>query len=122
MKFNIFHHGGNPPPPTIKERRTEEPIQEKPQAQEKTPKDLVGNAASWAAATVVTMANKPADSDLIIFKVDGIYKEFTQFQGDLKSLLQLYKEEHLAMKTLNEKRFDVSCTLPRVILLESQHY
>jgi hypothetical protein len=54
--------------------------------------------------------------------VDGIYKEFTQFQGDLKSLLQLYKEEHLAMKTLNEKRFDVSCTLQRVILLVSRHY
>ena len=58
----------------------------------------------------MTRHNKPADSDVIIEKVDGIYKEFTVFQTNLKKLLALYKEEHSTMKTLNKKRFDVSAS------------
>lgn len=96
MKFNLFHHGhaGDAPQPAKKEHA-------EALAQDESSKLKEG------ATTVVTMTNKPADSDVIIGKVDAAYKDFTVFQTNLKQLLRLYKEEHLAMKNMNEKRFEV---------------
>lgn len=96
-KFNIFHHEKETRPTPTKEAAS---LQDE-SAQLKD-----------GATTVVTMANKSADSDVIIAKVDAAYKEFTSFQTNLKQLLKLYKEEHLALKNMNEKRFEVSvCVL-----------
>ena len=87
MKFNIFHH---------EKKDAASPIKNQPAA------------AQDEATTVVTRKNKTADSDEIIAKVDAAYKEFTAFQTNLKLLLRHYKDEHLALKNMNEKRFEVS--------------
>ncbi|KAL3799455.1 hypothetical protein HJC23_013910 [Cyclotella cryptica] len=116
MKFNLFHHGGGTPQPATTNEIAQERMDEAKLAAEDEPAPLTNKEeatrdSSLHTSTVVTMANKPADSDVIIEKVDGIYKEFIVFQSNLKKLLSLYKEEHSAMKTLNEKRFDAAKTL-----------
>lgn len=93
MKFNIFHHDTEAAP--VK----------------KEPEFVAQDEASQlkpGATSVVTRKNKTADSDEIIAKVDAAYKEFTAFQTNLKLLLRHYKDEHAAIKNMNEKRFEVS--------------
>ncbi|KAL7519122.1 hypothetical protein ACHAWX_003932 [Stephanocyclus meneghinianus] len=116
MKFNLFHQGGGTPQPATKKEIDHELVGEAKLAAQDEPapfsnQEEVAHDRSSNTSTVVTKPNKPPDSDVIIEKVDGIYKEFTAFQTNLKKLLSLYKEEHSAMKTLNEKRFDTAKTL-----------
>ena len=87
MKFNIFHHqhGDSPHPAAAK------------------PQDVISRSKEGSAATPI----KSADSDAIMNKVDIAYKQFNEFHINLKHLLKLYKEEHYALKTVNEKRFEV---------------
>jgi hypothetical protein len=96
MKFNLFHHSGDAAPHPTRNEHKKVPAQDEP------------SELNEGGRTLVTMSNKPADSDVIIAKVDAAYKEFTSFQKNLKQLLRLYKEEHAAMKNINEKRFEVS--------------
>lgn len=96
MKFNIFHHDTEAAP--VK----------------KEPEFVAQDEASQlkpGATSVVTRKNKTADSDEIIAKVDAAYKEFTAFQTNLKLLLRHYKDEHAAIKNMNEKRFETAKTL-----------
>jgi hypothetical protein len=94
MKFNLFHHGGGNAP-------TQKEVPTSPSQDEES-------KLAPGATTVVNKKNKTADSDEIIAKVDAAYKEFTAFQTNLKTLLRLYKDEHHAMITIHEKRFEVS--------------
>ena len=115
MKFNLFHQGGGTLQPATKKEIAPALMGEAKLAAQDEPAPLSSQEEfthdrSSNTSTVVTRHNKPTDSDLIIEKVDGIYKEFTVFQTNLKKLLSLYKEEHSTMKTLNEKRFDVSAS------------
>lgn len=57
---------------------------------------------------MVVMANRPGDSNSISKNVDSIYSEFTIFQKNLKKLLVLFKDQHKLMKSLNDRRFNVS--------------
>jgi hypothetical protein len=99
MKFNLFHHGGGSAPPASAPTQKEVP---------KSPSQDEASKLAPGATTIVAKKNKTADSDEIIAKVDAAYKEFTAFQTNLKTLLRLYKDEHHAMITIHEKRFEVS--------------
>ncbi|KAL3799442.1 hypothetical protein HJC23_013897 [Cyclotella cryptica] len=98
MKFHLFHQGGGSVQ-SITER-------DEPASLSNNEDDTL----DWSSHSSAhhTVSNQPADSDVIIEKVDGMYEEFAVFHTNLKKLLSLYREEHLAMKALNEKRFDVS--------------
>ena len=106
MKFNIFHHqhsqGDSPHSTTTKT----------------SPQDVVSRSREGSAATPI----KSADSDAIINKVDVVYKQYNEFHINLKNLLKLYKEEHYALKTVNEKRFEVRAIFcPCVLQYEYAH-
>lgn len=90
MKFNIFHH-----------EKESAPTKEGSAAQDEA------SQLKRGATSIVTRKNRTADTDEIIAKVDAAYKEFTSFQTNLKQLMRHYKDEHTALKNMNEKRFEV---------------
>mmetsp|Transcript_2439 Transcript_2439/g.4601 ORF Transcript_2439/g.4601 Transcript_2439/m.4601 type:complete len:758 (+) Transcript_2439:126-2399(+) len=54
-------------------------------------------------STMVSMPNRPLESNAISQEVDVLYKEFEGFQTKLKGLVALYKDKHKTMKKLNDQ-------------------
>lgn len=73
-----------------------------------TPDDNRSLGGGAGETSTVNMANRPSESSATSHQVDDLYKEFTEFQSNLKTMVGLYKNQHKLMTKLNEQRFSVS--------------